>query len=83
MAKLSQKAIESKMQHLAELCDGTVYRGYSGRGMYGACCWGVSAPESDISPYLRRCKLGTPCRDNLGLDYIHYWPNLEYTPDEL
>ena len=54
---------------------------YSGRGMYGATCYGIVTddPEGLIE---RAAELGLKgaCTDNMGLDTIVYWRNITNAP---
>jgi len=65
--------------------EGQVYFGYSGRGMYGATCFGVSLDRSSdllafgvelacSNPELAKA-LGDMRTDDLGLGIIAYWPD--------
>ena len=65
--------------------EGQVYFGYSGRGMYGATCFGVELDRSSdlfalgvelasINPELAQA-LGDMRTDDLGLGIIAYWPS--------
>jgi len=72
------KTISERVAALAAECEGTVYEGYSGRGMYGARCWGVVCDDSSIKAQAKAVGLPPPHVDNLGLSFIHYWPSLAY-----
>lgn len=74
-------------------CDETdgyeFYNNYSGRFMFGKKCVGIVCDDTstvmmDLSQYLFehgisdvRSALGTICYDNLGLQYIVYFSNVE------
>lgn len=71
-------------------CDETDgYEFYSGRFMFGKKCVGIVCNDTstvmvDLSQYLFehsvtdvRDALGTICYDNLGLQYIVYFPDVE------
>jgi len=51
---------------------------YSGRGMYGATCYG--AVVSDVNEFIRIAKKHgikeTPKVDNMGKNYIVYYPTI-------
>jgi hypothetical protein len=66
------------VKRLALDLGGDVYRRYSGRGMYGAKCLGIvcGCPDTARKSARRRKALGEPCVDNMGRDYIVYWPSL-------
>ena len=58
---------------------------YSGRGMYGATCIGITCNNTltmvqRLMQYAMQCNyplnLPEPCSDNMGLGYIVYWPML-------
>lgn len=62
---------------------GVEYRtDYSGRGMYGAECFGIEGKTSDLVRFLRELdddmadELMDPTTDSMGLDIIFYWPFL-------
>jgi len=55
------------------------YDGYSGRGMFGARCPGITCPPSEVSRVkqaVRRVVKSEAAVDNLSLDMIVYWPFL-------
>lgn len=64
-------------------------RSYSGRGMYGARCVGVTierGEEMELGRDLADYELGEEgerlpraCTDSMGLDVILYWPAVEWT----
>jgi hypothetical protein len=66
------------IEEIAERVSGSVYREYSGRGMFGAKCLGVvcsdptTAIEEAASLNIRGAR-----QDNMGRDYIVYWPHLK------
>lgn len=65
---------------VAEKCDGTVVKGYSGRFMYGKQCWGVIT--SDAATAIAAASAANIVKtqiDSMGLDTIVYWPEIEYT----
>jgi len=73
--------------------EGELYRGYSGRGMYGRTCVGiVVADEGQLVAFGRELEraadrhdvevdLGRMAFDSMGLRMIAYWPNWD-TADE-
>ena len=71
-----------KLKELVEE-EGYNLRSYSGRGMYGATCVGVTVGST--ANFLMKVAarlgeegleaLGEACTDNMGLDYIVYWPD--------
>jgi hypothetical protein len=52
-------------------------RAYSGRGMYGVYCVGISLERGDETS-LNVGFAGRPCIDSLGLGVIAYWPSCEW-----
>lgn len=62
-------------------------RSYSGRGMYGIECVGVSADSQgevidlcvELADHDLGAKLPAPSFDSLGLGVIAYWPRIEWT----
>ena len=66
------------MEEIASECDGKVYEGYSGRGMYGKRCWGISGPNANeiiVTAAIHGVRKAET--DSLGLGVIVYWPHLE------
>jgi hypothetical protein len=52
---------------------------YSGRGMYGATCYGAVVEDIDEFVHLAK-KHGIkqkPCTDNMGMKYIVYYPAIK------
>jgi hypothetical protein len=54
----------------------TLHENYSGRGMYGRTCYGVSGPEKFIMMEAGRQNLPEPELDNMGKGIIAYWPSI-------
>jgi hypothetical protein len=76
---MAKKTALQKLKRLAEENDWKFYSGYSGRGMYGKRCAGIvtDQPHECIAiAGIRGAKL-----DNMGLQYIVYWPNIECDED--
>ncbi len=52
---------------------------YSGRGMFGAQCVAVTVPDLQGSMFKLGSSIGigpsTPRTDNLGHQYVVYWPS--------
>lgn len=60
-------------------------RSYSGRGMMGKDCVGIVVDDLHdglwhIGGIMRDHNLPAPIVDNMGLDYILYWPKWEWKP---
>ncbi len=77
----------SAIEDAAYELDGEIYRGYSGRNMYGEECVGVVLEEmSDLFRFAGLLDddlvklLGSPRWDNMGLQYIAYWPRWTVGP---
>lgn len=81
--------IASLIQVFCDETDGyEFYNNYSGRFMFGKKCVGIVCDDTstvmvDLSQYLFehsvtdvRDALGTICYDNLGLQYIVYFPSI-------
>jgi len=63
---------------IAAKVQGKIYEGYSGRGMFGATCWGITVSKSDVNKTIKVAeKLGLKNAriDDMGLDMIVYWPS--------
>jgi len=71
------------------------YAGYSGRFMYGKTCIGIVGDARDMMTFtLDVIKVVDPDfeenqdawrdmrQDNMGLDMIYYWPQIEVEEDE-
>jgi hypothetical protein len=56
-----------------------VHHNYSGRGMFGKTCLGVVGTMQDLDTLLSEIKGSANGlrKDNMGLDYIYYWPEIE------
>lgn len=60
-------------------------RSYSGRAMYGRQCLGTTVPnvaQAIIDIGAQGVKFNAPRQDNMGLDYIIYWPDVPWTKDD-
>jgi len=70
-----------KIETLRNVADevGGKLREYSGRGMYGAYCAGISCPNYiDCIEVAAEHGITGARYDQLGLKYIVYWPNINY-----
>lgn len=73
-----KKTLEDKIQEIANKVNGKVYKGYSGRGMFGAQCYGIECEHSQKAEVIhlgRQKKLRDARQDELGLQAIVYWPS--------
>ncbi len=57
-------------------------RSYSGRGMYGRYCVGVSIDDYFDAQEVKKLISGSRM-DNLGMGYIVYWPGLTWPAEDL
>ena len=68
---------------LVEKFEGRPYFGYSGRGMYGTKCVGIVCDyPGEVEDYCDELGFDKPSIDNMGLDYIVYWTNINFTEEE-
>lgn len=65
------------LEQTAEAVGGSVQREYSGRGMFGASCYGIAcdSPTDCIEEAAARGVRGAKV-DQLGKGFIVYWPGL-------
>ncbi len=74
--------LESLLNEIAAEAGGTVYRDYSGRGMFGANCVGIEGDKlAAILEAAGARGLGGACHDQLGKGWIVYWPHLQLPAD--
>lgn len=68
----------SAIKETAEEIGGDVRDSYSGRGMFGATCYGIVCDDSNECIAIAGSK-GLRCasRDNMGLHSIVYWPSVK------
>tara|TARA_Y100000034_G_scaffold66233_1_gene79945 strand:+ start:2536 stop:2883 length:348 start_codon:yes stop_codon:yes gene_type:complete len=91
MSILTDERIEAIEAAIFPIEGAELYRGYSGRAMYGKTCFGIAFYTSNDYGYfmaMLACydedlamELGAPRFDSLGLNVIAYWPNWD-TADE-
>lgn len=66
---------------IAEQLDIEATTTYSGRGMYGATCFGIIGSTRDLVTFLRALDdedadaLIDPSIDSMGVDSVFYWPS--------
>lgn len=72
-------AFVEALENVAEFVDGgSVRADYSGRGMYGAVCYGVKADnQGELAAEIGKHGLPQPKWDNMGLGVVAYWPGIE------
>ncbi len=99
MAQLDQATADRHIEIINDICNNSygelsIYHGYSGRGMYGKTCLGVSGPAREVSEFF--IKYGVACgqedvdpimawsQDGLGMGVIAYSRQIpsEYQPEE-
>jgi hypothetical protein len=75
--------MEQLEEVVAEVAGSRLYEGgYSGRFMFGKKCYGIVCSnateviEAAASRGLKGARF-----DNLGHDFIVYWPSMEYKPE--
>ena len=76
--KTNEQNIEI-INQVAQIVGGEVYEGYSGRGMFGASCYGIIC--SDINKTIEEAAilgLRGARQDNMGKNYIVYWPSVKF-----
>jgi hypothetical protein len=71
--------LKEKILGKAEEMGMNIRHDYSGRGMFGKTCLGVVGSMQDLDILLSEIP-GSAVglrKDNMGLDYIYYWPDIE------
>ena len=85
MVRLTRLEYERVVDEASYLGLEDVREDYSGRGMYGAGCFGIVAESLDeVVPILRKALGDTPAldlleamtTDSMGLDTIYYFPGV-------
>lgn len=78
MPEATQTQLE-KIYQVIDQFDGDMYLKYSGRGMYGESCIGISLDEytsvEEVIEFAVSVGLRGARWDNLGLGSIVYWPH--------
>lgn len=76
--------LEELFMNIADNCrSAEVYKDYSGRGMYGDSCWGISSDDiADVIAIAAMHGLTGAKWDSLGRGFIVYWPRITYQPQE-
>jgi len=68
---------QKTVRDLADAIGAEIYGSYSGRGMYGKRCIGISCDDSnDVMSSYKEFNLPRPSVDQLGRGYICYWQNI-------
>lgn len=74
----SLQARREKVRAVAEEIGGTVREDYSGRGMYGATCYGIVTDDAtNCLEIAGEHGLKGARTDGMGLKTIVYWPSIE------
>lgn len=74
--KTKEKILGLIINNLNE--EATIYKGYSGKGMFGRRCYGISCQSSGRVIELAGCiGLRGAAVDSLGLGTIVYWPDMK------
>jgi hypothetical protein len=81
MDEASHTQLKTIFTDLADMTDSRVRESYSGRSMYGKKCWGLvtDAPYHVIEVSGMYGLTGAVV-DNMGRDYIVYWPDIICDP---
>lgn len=91
MRRISEKIAQVVNELADDLYGGAGYdwgevprmQAYSGRGMYGKYCLGVSVGRYASTDLLKKFKkngIPDPSRDQLGMGHIYYWQNIPHDP---
>lgn len=74
-----QKTIKlEELSAIADEVDGQVYKNYSGRGMFGAKCVGITCSSVTSCIEIAAVNGLTGARwDQLGKSFIVYWPDIQ------
>jgi hypothetical protein len=65
------------VESTAEAIGGKVRPTYSGRGMFGATCYGIVHDDAnEVIEEASSRGLRNAVTDNMGLQYIVYWPHI-------
>lgn len=66
------------VRQVAAALEGSVRTDYSGRGMYGKTCYGITTeyPDTCVEDAASLGLRGAQ-RDSMGKRYIVYWPNIK------
>lgn len=72
------KALGARIVEYAVSNGLNVRNNYSGRWMFGKLCLGVVGSMPELDALLSNVKGANEglCKDNMGLDYIYYWPSI-------
>ncbi len=72
----TEEKLQNMIDELGE--EYRIYYNYSGRFMFGATCLGIVGPDpTAIIGLAKKYNLRGARQDNLGLEYIVYWPDLK------
>jgi hypothetical protein len=72
------------IQRICEEVGGSFREDYSGRFMYGKTCVGIDTSDPEMVYQLAEdYGIPAPTRDNMGLDWILYWPGISFPKPEV
>jgi len=80
---MTQESAVEILHEIAREVDGTIDDCYSGRGMYGATCYGIIAVDAlevinlASEQGIKGAKMANLGRNTLGRNIIIYWPKIE------
>jgi len=76
--------LKELFESIADNCrEAEIREDYSGRNMYGRSCWAIVGPDPvDIIEVAARHSLTGAKFDNMGRDYVVYWPHVEFCPQD-
>jgi len=84
MAKLTPEEIQEQKDAIESVCSeigGDLRTGYSGRGMYGATCWGIVCEDSrECIEEAALAGVRGAQVDSMGLKSIVYWRHISDDP---
>lgn len=80
---MDREAAIEIIEEVADVIGGKVRAGYSGRGMYGATCYGIACDDwLECHDLAREKGLKGDRRDQMGKGWIVYWPAVTGEADE-
>lgn len=92
MATTLERDLIESTAWAADIEESSIHWGYSGRGMYGKKCFGISGSMQDYSKFLCQLTQVDPdlawelsqavATDSLGLNEIFYFPGFSLKEDD-
>jgi hypothetical protein len=86
---MQSELIINALKEIAKQVNGKIYEGYSGRKMFGKKCYGIECKNTwNVICMASKNKIlnkycSTATWDNLGLNCIVYFPDIEYVDNEV